>query len=121
MADWFETRFREPVDPGRLDPAFAARMRALVMEEWQAQAATIPPADMDPHDRDGDLIMLETEDRPTADEPVTVRRSPGRWLLAAAAVAVLAVVGALVVAAGDDDDPVDTVTSIPTNAPVKDI
>ena len=42
MADWFETRFREPVDAGQPDPAFVARMRALVVEEWQADAGTTP-------------------------------------------------------------------------------
>ena len=81
--------------------------------------AAIPSADTDPDDREGDLIMLETEDRPTGHEPPTPgRRSPGRWLLVAAVVAVVAVVGALLVAAGgDDEDPVDTATSPTTTAP----
>ena len=71
---------------------------------------SIPSADTDPDDREGDIIMLETEDRPTGHEPVTPRRrSPGRWLLVAAAAAVVAVVGTLLVAAGgDDEDQVDT-------------
>lgn len=115
MADWFETRFREPVDVGQLDPAFVARMRALVVEEWQAGAGTIPSPDTDPDYR-GDIIMLETEDRPTGHGPRTPRRrSPGRWLLVAAAAAMIAVVGTLLVAAeGDDEDTVDTATSTPT-------
>ena len=119
MADWFETRFREPVDRGALDPAFVARMRALVVEEWQADAGTTPSDDTDADDREGDIILLETEDRPTGHEPVSPRRrSPGRWLLVAAAVAVVAVVGTLLVAAGgdDDEDQVDTATSTPTTA-----
>jgi hypothetical protein len=111
MADWFETRFREPVDTGQLDPAFVARMRALVVEEWQADEETIPSADarMTPpdftntDDRDGDIIMLDTEDHPTGPEPTTPgRRPPGRWLLVAAAVAVIAVVGTLVATSGND-------------------
>jgi hypothetical protein len=128
MADWFETRFREPVNPGRLDPAFVARMRALVVEEWQADAGTTQPEDTDPDDREdtdpddreGDIILLETEDHPTGHEPATPRRpSPGRWLLVAAAVAVVAVVGTVLVAASRDDDEtqVDTATSTPTPAP----
>jgi hypothetical protein len=118
MADWFETRFREPVDAGQLDPAFVARMRALVVEEWQADAGAIPAVSTDPDDQEGDIIMLETEDRPTGHEPVHPRRrSPGRWLLVAAAVAVVAVAGTLLVAAGDDDDPVDTVPSDTTPPP----
>jgi hypothetical protein len=125
MADWFETRFREPVDAGQLDPAFAARMRALVVEEWQADAGTNPPAgtDPDPDLREGDVIMLETEDRPTGHQPVRPRRpSPGRWLLVAAAAAVVALVGTLLVAAGgDDEDPLDTVTPTPIPAPAQDI
>jgi hypothetical protein len=118
MADWFETRFREPVDPGRLDPAFVARMRALVVEEWQAER-TIPSADTDPGYPEGDIIMLETEDRPTSHEPETPRRrSRRRWLLVAAAAAVVAVAGALVVAAGGDDDgQIDILAPTPTTAP----
>jgi hypothetical protein len=129
MADWFETRFREPVGTEQLDPAFVARMRALVVEEWQADAGTIPPAgtdadaEPDPDLREGDVIMLQTEDRPTGHDPVTPhRRSPGRWLLVAAAAAVVALVGTLLVAAGgDDDDPLDTVQPTPTTEPVQDI
>ncbi len=117
MADWFETRFREPVDAGQLDPAFAARMRALVVEEWQADAATTPPRDSDADDREGDMIMLETEDHRTGDQPATARRrSPNTWLMVAAAAVVVAVVGTLLVTAGGDDDDkqIDTVTPTPT-------
>jgi hypothetical protein len=123
MADWFETRFLDPVDSGQLDPAFVARMRALVVEEWQADAGTTPPGFTDSDDREGDIIMLETtEDRPTGHEPATPRRSPGRWLLVAAMVAVVAVVGTLLVAAGGDDEE-DQVpaTSTPTTAPAQDV
>src|SRR5687767_9851461 len=99
MADWFETRFREPLDAAQLDPAFVARMRALVVEEWQADVGTIPSGDTDSDYREGDIIMLETEDRPTGDGPTPSRRAPGRWLLVAAAAAVVTVVGTLLVAA----------------------
>jgi len=117
MADWFETRFREPVDTGRLDPAFVARMRALVVEEWQADVGRIPSAGADPGYREGDIIMLETQDRVTDHGPKTPRPSPARWLLVAAAAAVIAVVGTLLlIARGDDEDPVDTVDSPPTTA-----
>ena len=117
MADWFETRFREPVDAGELDPAFVARMRALVVEEWQAHTGATPPDFTDTDDRERDIIMLDTEDRPTGPEPTTPHRRSPRWLLVAAAVTVVAVVGTLLVAAaGDDQDPVDTLTP-PTTAP----
>jgi hypothetical protein len=60
--------------------------------------------------------MLETEDRPTGNEPAPRRhRSRGRWLLAAAAVAVVAAVGALL--AADGDEKIDTVTPTPTATP----
>ena len=49
VRDWF----REPVDAGQLDPAFVARMRELVVEEWQADAGTIPSAETDPDYREG--------------------------------------------------------------------
>jgi hypothetical protein len=62
MADWFETRFREPVDAGLLDPAFAARMRALVVEEWQADTGSTRSDDTEADDDAGDII-LETEDQ----------------------------------------------------------
>lgn len=123
MSDWFETRFREPVDAGQLDPAFVARMRALVVEAWKADAGTTPPDLIDRDHPEGAIIMLQTEDRTTGhDEPVTPRRRPpGRWLLVAAATAVVAVVGtALVVAGGDDEEPVDTATP-PTAAPAQDV
>jgi hypothetical protein len=117
MADWFETRFREPFEAGQLDPAFVARMRALVVEEWQAEAGATPAEHTGTDDREGDLIMLKTEERPTGDQPRTPRRrSPGPWLLVAAAAVVVAVVGTLLVTAGGDDDDkqIETVTSTPT-------
>jgi hypothetical protein len=123
MADWFESRFRETVDTGPPDPAFVARMRALVVNEWQADAGKVPssvaplspPSFTNADDREGDIIMLDTEDRSTGPESTT-RRPSGRWIMVAAAVAVVAVVGTLIVAAGgDDENPVDTATS-PTTA-----
>ncbi len=116
MADWFETRFREPVDPARIDPEFAARVRALAVKEWQADAAPAPPVDTDPDDHEGDIIMLETDDHPTGSQPPSpLRRSPGQWLLVAAAVALVAVVGAVLVANSDDgESKIDTVTPGPT-------
>ena len=116
MADWFESRFREPVDTGQLDPEFVARMRALVVEEWQADEGPIPravAADADSDDYEGELIMLETEDRPTGQEPPTPhRRSPNRWLLVAAAVVVVALVGGWLIAnAGDGEHTIDTAPS----------
>jgi hypothetical protein len=122
MADWFETRFRDPADGGHPDAAFAARVRALVVEEWRGGAGWSPPEDTDADDHEGDIIMLETEDRPAANEPpAPTRRPPARWLLAAAAVAVLAVVGAVLAAGGDEEDKIDTVTSVPTGAPPQEI
>jgi hypothetical protein len=116
MADWFETRFREPVDAERVDPAFAARIRALVVEEWQADVGQAPPKDTEADDHEGDIIMLKTDDRPTGNEPpFRNRRPPGQWLMVAAAVAIVAVVGAVLVAnSGDDEDTIDTATSVPT-------
>jgi hypothetical protein len=101
-----------PVDTGELDPAFAARMRALVVEEWQADEGAIPTVGTDPDDPEGDLIMLETE-APTRPAPAGPRRRPpGRWLLVAAAAAVVAIVGALLVTDDDDKEPVGS-----SNAP----
>jgi len=117
MADWFETRFREPVDAGLLDPAFAARMRALVVEEWQADAGSTASDDTRADDHEGDIIMLEAEDHTTTgNEPASPRhRSPGRWLLVAAVVVLVGVVGAVLAASGDNDDErkIDTATSVP--------
>jgi hypothetical protein len=93
-------------------------MRALVVEEWQADAGAIPVMGTDTDDREGDIIMLQTEDRPAGDEPATVRRRPPRsWLLVAAAAAVAALVGTLLVVNGGDEDPVDTGPSATTPAP----
>ena len=67
--------------------------------------------------------MLETEDRPTGQEPPTPgRRSPGSWLLVAAVVAVVAIVGGLLVAAAGDDDEVQVpATTPPTTAGPQDM
>lgn len=125
MADWFETRFREPVD-AELDPAFAARVRALVVREWQADGPTAPllAPQVGSDDQEGDIIMLETESRPTpgTGPEAPRRRPPGQWLMVAAAVAIVAVVGAVLVANSTEDDKIDTATSTPTTAPpVRDI
>lgn len=119
MADWFETRFREPLDTERLDPAFAARVRALVVAEWQADGTAVPPGapQIGSDHQEGDIIMLETDTRPTPGERAGTprRRPPSQWLMAAAAVAIVAVVGAVLVANnGDDKDTIDTATSVPT-------
>ena len=106
------------------DPEFADRLERVLLQRLTAmpdrlrsrrgvaQSDAPVRTDTDPDDQEGDIIMLDTQDRPTA--PVTPgRRSPGRWLLVAAAVAVVAVVGTLLVAAGgDDEDPVDTVSTL---------
>lgn len=94
------------------DPSRAEELR----QRLHARLASVPSADTDRDDREGDLMMLDTEDRPTG--PVAPRhRSPGRWLLVAAAVAMVVVVGTVLVAVGNDDKkPLDTVTA-PTTAP----
>lgn len=127
MADWFETRFREPVDVG-LDPAFAARVRARVVEEWQADgpATATDATQFDADNHEGEIIMLETETRPNPGVGPSGprRRPPGQWLMVAAAVAVVAVLGAVLVANSGDDDKIDTATSTPTPTtapPVRDI
>lgn len=104
MSDWFETRFKEPVGPGEPDAAFIARMRALVVEEWDAEG--------DQHhqdDHEGDIIMLDTEERRAerAGTPPDSRRG-GRWLLAAAAVTAVGLIAAVAVASDDGTDVVDT-------------
>jgi hypothetical protein len=123
MADWFETRFREPVASSPLDPAFVARVRALVVAEWHADPSTNPSTATD--DPEGELIMLETDDRTAGQATGKPRLTPGRWLLVAAAALVVALVGALLVAAGGEDDPVDTVnaptTSAVATAPAQDV
>lgn len=121
MADWFETRFRELAETERLDPAFAARVRALVRDEWAADAGPAAPQDTDLGVADadaapGEIIMLETEYRPTVDEPAPPRRGvPGRWLLVAASVALVAVIGAVLV--DDADEEVGTTASELTPGP----
>ena len=117
MADWFETRFREPVDAGQLDPAFVARMRALVVEEWQADAGTAPP-ERHRHGRSRGRHHHAGDRRPPHGRPTGAPAAlADAWLLVAAAVAVVAVVGTLLVAAGGDDDAkqIDTVTPSPSS------
>jgi hypothetical protein len=122
MTDWFETRFREPVDPGRPDPGFVARMRALVVEEWQADSGMLPfwGPDRDEEEGEGELIMLETEDRPAGNSASPGPRWPHRWLLVAAAVAVVAVAGTLVFV-GNDENQIDTATPPSTTEPARDL
>lgn len=116
------------------DPTFAARLERLLLQRLaegsdeprsnRRGAASDGPLDTHPYSDDelGDLIMLETEDRPTHQPPPSSGRgSQGRWLMVAAAAAVAAVIGTVVVAAGDDDDTVDTADSpTPTTTPVVD-
>jgi hypothetical protein len=116
MADWFESRFREPVDPGSLDPTFTAKVRALVVEEWEAGPTPVttprtgshtmssPFHGGAPDDGEGDLIVIETGQPSTDDEStVLVRRTRSLWLLVAAAAAVVAILVGL--APTDDHDP----------------
>jgi hypothetical protein len=100
------------------DPSRAEELRQRLHARLAGgpPATTTPFADTD-HDRQGDLIMLETEDRPTRHEPPNpTRRSPGRWLLAAAVVAIVAVAGAALIAAGGDDE-TEVPAGPPTDAP----
>jgi hypothetical protein len=107
----------------RLHARLASGSPAEPLVPTERAVASIPSADTDPDDREGDLIMLETEDRPIGHEPPRPgRRSPSSWLLVAAAVAVLAVVGAvLVAAAGDDDETQVPATDTTAPAPAQDI
>ncbi|HEX4902775.1 MAG TPA: hypothetical protein VFV42_08195 [Acidimicrobiales bacterium] len=107
MADWFETRFREGAERAPMDPAFAERVRALVVEEWQADDRDTRSDGTETHLDEGDIIMLDTEDRAMAGAPAEPPRRR-RWPLAAAAAAVLAVVLVGTAVAGDDDRDVDT-------------
>jgi hypothetical protein len=121
MADWFETRFRELTPSDGMDPAFPARMRALVLDEWRAdhidtdRHLDTETADDDP----GEIIVLETEDRPSLDDGPgpSGPRWPGRWFLVAAALAVVALVGALLV--DSDDADVDTAADVPGAGPAE--
>lgn len=121
MADWFETRFRDLDAEEPLDPAFAARVRALVVEEWRSGASDqglprpdrIASGDTDPEDREGDIIVLDMEEKTAGGAPEPgPRRSRARWLSAAAAAVVIAVVA--VVLTADDDEEIDTTTPTPT-------
>jgi hypothetical protein len=113
-------QLRVAPDPSRAEE-LRQRLHARLASVDQGPVTSIPSADTDPDDREGDLIMLETEDRPTGQDPPTPgRRSPGSWLLVAALIAVVAIVGALLVAAGDDDETqVPATTS--TTAPAQDV
>lgn len=106
MADWFETHLREPAGGAPVDPAFAARVRALVVEEWQADDRDIRSDGTESQFDQGDIIMLDTEERRTT---TPERPSPRRrWPLVAAAAAVVAVVAVAAVALDDDEREVDT-------------
>lgn len=126
MADWFETRFRDVGASERVDPGFAAQVRALLVDEWGTPSRLRDPGPgADDFDSDLELeeiIMLETEDRPATggpDEPR--RRMPTRWLLAAAAVVVVAVTAALLVQPGDDETDTATVDPAPPAQQVPEI
>ena len=119
MSDWFEIRFREVGEPGGLDPAFAARVRTLVVDAWGEDTVASIPRETEvggtdagtDHDLE-EVIMLETEERVRSDEPGEPPRSRrGRWVVAAAAVVAIAVMTALLV--GDTEDDVDTATADP--------
>jgi hypothetical protein len=97
------------------DPEFADRLERVLLQRLTAGpdgtsssrvvVERVDPArpGANPDHRERDIIMLDTEDRPTG--PMAPRRrSPGHWLLLAAAVAVVAAVGAVLVAVGGDDD-----------------
>ena len=99
-------------DPSRAEE-LRQRLHARLAGVDQGFVAPIRSADTDPDDREGDLIMLETEDRPTGAQPPTPgRRSPGSWLLVAAVVAVVAIVGGLLITAAQDDE-----VQVPSEAP----
>jgi hypothetical protein len=97
------------------DPEFADRLERVLLERL---AAAPGRPDADPDHREGDIIVLDTED-PIVGPRAPWRRSPGRWLMVAAAVAVVAVAGTVLVAAGgDDEEPLDAVSPSTTAAPV---
>jgi hypothetical protein len=103
----------------RLHARLVSGSRDEPLVPGERAVAAIPSADTDPDDREGDLIMLETEDRPTGYEPPTPGRgAPGRWLLVAAMIAVVAVAGAVLVAAAGDDDETQ-VPATDTTAPAQ--
>ena len=91
------------------DPSRAEELRRRLHARLASGAV-----DLD--DREGDILMLETEDRPTGNTAVAHRGSRGRWLLVAAAAVVVALVGTLVVVFDDEnDEQIDAVTTNPTN------
>ena len=111
------------------DPEFADRLERVLLERLTAEPAgpssrrevvrsdePVRPGG-EPDHREGDTIVLDTEDSPIG--PLAPwRRSPGRWLLAAAAVGVVAVAGAVLVAAGGGDEtPLLAVTPSTTGSP----
>lgn len=116
------------------EPGFADRLERLLLQRLTAApddhragrpvelGAGPDVADTRSEDHEGDIIMLETEDRPPiGDVPAPTRRPSGRWLLAAAAVALIAVIGAVLAAGGDDEDKIDTVVSTPDRPQPKDV
>lgn len=99
------------------DPEFADRLERVLLQRLAAAAgprgAQIAGA-ADGSSQEGDITMLDTEDRPTGRELVNPgRRLRGRWLLGAAVAVVIAVMGTVLVAAGRDEKTVDTATSTP--------
>jgi hypothetical protein len=119
MSDWFETRFREPVGGDELDPAFAARVRALVVEEWRAGEGSMPSRGPGAAQYEGDIIMLETEDPKAAASPRGRARSTRtRWLRVAAAAVLVAAIGGVAYLASDDDEEIDVVSPVPSPSPV---
>lgn len=89
------------------DPEFADRLENLLLQRLAAAPDGSLPSGaivqndgpgcprIDRSSRKGDLIMLDTEERPTV-HVVSARRASGRWLVIAAAAAVVAVAFAAV-------------------------
>lgn len=97
-------------DPVRAEE-LRQRLHARLTSVSQDSLLSVPSAVADRDGREGDLLMLETEDQLV----VPRRRSSGRRLLAAAAVAVVVTfIGALLVVRSGDDKELDAVTAPPT-------
>lgn len=116
MADWFETRFREPVGGDGVDPDFVERVRASVVEEWRAGEVSTPSRETDTdHDR-GDDIVLETKDPKTGASPADRTRATRTLWFRAAAVALVGAIAGGAYLAGDDDEEVDAASPAPPAA-----